>query len=88
MHILGGITIALGYQSAYIFKKYAQFLPHTFLATLAAAVVIGGGWEVYEYTVGVVTGGIFSPTDTLKDITMDIVGGAVGFLVAKAIRAL
>ena len=88
MHILGGITIALGYQSAYIFKKYAQFLPRTFLATLAAALVIGGGWEVYEYAVGVMTGGIFSASDTLQDIVMDAIGGAVGFVVAKAIRTL
>lgn len=88
MHILGGITIALGYQSSYIFKKFAQFLPHTFLATLAAALVIGGGWEVYEYAVGVMTGSIFSAADTMKDISMDALGGAVGFVVAKAIRAL
>ncbi len=88
MHVLGGVTIALGYQSSYVFKKYAQFLPHTFLATVAAALVIGGGWEVYEYIVGLMTSGIFSPADTAKDIIMDTIGGAVGFVVAKAIRAL
>lgn len=88
MHILGGATIALGYQSAYIFKKYTHVFPHTFLATIAAALIIGGGWEVYEYAVGVMTGGIFSASDTIKDISMDTIGGAVGYVFAKAIRAL
>jgi hypothetical protein len=88
MHVLGGVTIALGYQSSYVFKKYTAYFPHTFLATVAAALIIGGGWELYEYVVGLMTGGIFSATDTLKDIVMDCVGGAVGFIVAKAIRTL
>jgi len=88
MHVLGGVTIALGYHSSYVLKKYTQRLPHTLLATVIAAFVVGAGWEAYEYGVGLVTGGLFSAADTLKDIVMDCAGGALGFVVAKAIRTL
>jgi len=88
MHILGGITIALGYQSSYIFGQYAKRLPHTLLATVIAVLIIGCGWELYEYIMGFMTGGLFSATDTLTDIITNIIGGALGFIVAKAIRTL
>jgi hypothetical protein len=44
---------------------------------------IGIGWELFEYSEGIAFPRYFSyPADTIKDLVMDLVGGALGWFLA------
>lgn len=87
MHILGGATVALGYQSRFLISRAAPVLSFGFRATIVAVLFVGGLWEVYEYFVGppMNTGYVF---DTTLDFAMDVVGAGIGYSVAKAVQKL
>lgn len=87
MHILGGATVALGYQSRFGLSKFAHKLSFGLISTLLFVLAVGLVWEGYEYVV--------APTfkegyleDTIIDIVMDLLGGLIGYAVARALQKL
>lgn len=87
MHILGGATVALGYQSRFGLSRYAPRLSFGILSTLLCVIVVGVLWEGYEYVVAppIKAGYAF---DTLTDLVMDIGGGTIGYIVAKSLQKI
>ncbi len=86
MHALGGVSVALGYQSRFMLSRAQPLLSFGFFATLCAVLVVGLTWEVYEYIVGPILPGY--AIDTAIDIVMDILGGTLGYALARAMRSL
>lgn len=86
MHALGGVTVALGYQSRFILSRYKHKLSFGFLATVGFVMLIGVLWEVYEFIVGPLLPGYL--LDTLTDLVMDFLGGVLGYIVARAVIRL
>jgi len=78
MHFLGGLWISL---ASYHFA--AKFYDINFFAlvvsTIGTAVLIGVGWELFEYVFGIVPYTKWYVPDTVSDILMDMIGGIVGF---------
>ena len=51
---------------------------------LLGVVIIGIGWEVFEYIFNNLIGGLtFNLLDTVSDISFDIVGALVGIFLVK-----
>jgi hypothetical protein len=86
MHILGGATVALGYQSKFLLKRIEHRLSFGLPATVLFVLMIGGAWEVYEYLVDPILTeyGI----DTVLDLVMDAVGAMFGYVVARGMKHL
>lgn len=87
MHVLGGATIALGYQSRFLISRFAPALSFSLWGTVAAALFVGGLWEAYEYAVDPSLT-IDYAFDTALDFAMDVVGAAIGYSVAKTVQKL
>jgi hypothetical protein len=86
MHILGGATVALGYQSRFLLSRYAHRLSFGLCATLGAVLLVGILWELYEFSVGPLLNGYI--LDTALDIVMDICGALIGYGTARAVAKL
>ena len=84
MHLLGGASVALGYQSRFMLKRIAPRLSFTLLSTIMFVMTIGILWEVYEYAMGAVaiSGYAF---DTMKDLVDDFIGAVAGYYVAQSL---
>lgn len=88
VHVLGGITVALGISILPFFKislpkKYA-----TLFAYVGTAVMVGIAWEIFEVasSVAVVDDGYV--IDTVIDLCMDALGGALGYGIVQSIQRL
>lgn len=82
MHALGGVTVALGFLA--IAPRFARSsLWQGLMATLLVVLVVGVGWEAYEYLTGTIFDSHAPIADTLLDIVMDLIGGALGYAVAR-----
>jgi hypothetical protein len=86
MHILGGATVALGYQSRFMLGRFEETLTFGLCATIGAALTIGLLWEVYEFSVGPLLPGYV--LDTAIDLSMDVVGAIIGYATARAVAKL
>jgi hypothetical protein len=86
LHFLGGAVVALGYQSKLLTHRVRYQFSYSFVATLVFVILIGLLWEVYELVVGPRLPGYL--TDTLIDLIMDLLGGMVGYLVARPLTRL
>jgi len=83
MHVLGGVTVALGFLA--LAPRFArESLWRGLSATLLVVLVVGVGWEAYEYATGTIFDSHAPIADTILDVVMDLVGGALGFVVARA----
>lgn len=83
MHILGGIWAGLFGAWALLFVDVRPSLR----VFLVGALVVGAGWEVFEYVFHM--GGnphMSYPIDTLKDLIDDALGGLIGYFIAKLVR--
>ena len=88
MHVLGGIVVALGMLSFYPLH-HARTSASAFMGTLLVVLTVGVLWEVFEYIFGIsLIAGSERLPDTSLDLLMDLVGGAVGFGVARSVRVL
>jgi hypothetical protein len=80
MHFLGGLWLALSAIWFYFFSGVVKE-PNTdtftkFAVPLLAAALIGVAWEIFEVLVGAPT--LINPAfDTVKDLTMDLLGAAL-----------
>ena len=86
IHFLGGAVVALGTQSS-LFKRIFKTSDISFIKTLLIVLFVGTVWEVFEWRVGIVDS-IKYAFDTGLDICMDLLGGVIGFVTAKALSHL
>lgn len=77
-HFLGGLWIALA--TAWLLSYVSREV--TILRLIFAAMVIGVGWELFEFFAGIPREANFV-FDTSLDILMDFTGGMCGFILAK-----
>ena len=83
MHALGGAVVALGFlsvQSRYARGKFQK----GFFVALSVAFAVGILWELFELTSGTTGTKPDYLRDTIVDLSMDIIGGAIGFLLGRA----
>lgn len=88
MHFFGGALIALG-----LFAARDMRLPFAAVATrpavlLASVVAIAIAWEIFEFTAGIsrMREGFWD--DTVTDLILGIIGGAVGMAVGRTLTQL
>ncbi len=90
MHFLGGLLVA----SIVIWALTRfGFLPKmvrydSFMWTILFVLLVGVGWEVFEYVNGFFIGEVNVVADTALDLIMDTTGGIVGwFILAPILKA-
>ena len=83
VHFFGGLTVSLAtlwvFSHLYGFKNWNTLRLIT--VSLMGSIFIGVIWELFELHFGItsLSDGVRYVTDTASDISMDIVGGIVGF---------
>jgi uncharacterized BrkB/YihY/UPF0761 family membrane protein len=81
MHLLGGISVALGY--SILHTRLSPRL-RTFSWYIAAVLLVGIGWEIFEYAAGISLAREESfLLDTALDLCMDTLGGILGYGIAQ-----
>lgn len=80
MHFAGGMWAGLC--GAWILVRRGQ--PFSLLWCLIFALLVGVGWEIFEYIEGITYPRHFGYSfDTAKDLVMDLLGAALGWFLAK-----
>lgn len=84
MHFLGGLLIGL-ITLKLLFTGKRSDLAHNkrrlvFWVTLLGVMVVGLGWELFEYFVGLTPFSAIATEDTLSDLVFDAAGGVVAVL--------
>jgi|AntRauTorckE6833_2_1112554.scaffolds.fasta_scaffold08978_2 hypothetical protein len=81
MHTLGGVLIGLIFLKVFFVGKrftYAQLHRGVVIwTTLIAVFIIGFGWEIFEYGVGLTPLSKLATLDTASDIMFDIAGALI-----------
>lgn len=89
MHIMGGMFLGL-FGGALFFKKLRDLSNKEALVTILLFVlIIGLGWEVFEYIVQTIIKGqqLANIPDSIKDMVMDLLGGLLtSFFVLRSIK--
>lgn len=81
LHTLGGLFLSL--VTALFFRRRSGAFPSrsVFLRTLIlATLLVGIGWEVFEYALDVAFAGKHYAVDTTTDLLADFAGALLGFL--------
>lgn len=89
MHALGGIVVALGIFALPLLSFIR--LPERYLSpsfVLTGVLIVGLIWELFEIAIGIPLIEEGFEIDILADLTMDILGGAIGYIVGSRIRML
>jgi hypothetical protein len=84
MHFLGGVVIV--FLLAYFFRSYLSMkeVPQIINFLLLGVVIIGVGWEVFEYIFyNIIAGKIFIISDSLSDIFFATAGAITGIFLVK-----
>lgn len=82
-HFLGGVWVALAVMWA---VGAALKRPASPLAIIAAALGIGIAWEIFEIVIGIPREANFV-FDTALDLSMDVVGGFVGYVIGSRLTS-
>ena len=87
VHVLGGVVVALALYTLVdlrvpVSSVWYRFGPFMFLVLLIAI-----SWEGYEVVIGVLPDPAYWQ-DTLTDIVMGLVGGALGFVFGRRLQTL
>jgi len=86
MHFLGGFLVAglALWMYARFFKDTPYRARHVWYVAIGAGVIVGIGWEVFEYLTGaLIQTGVDLVIDTILDLVMDTVGAFVAWMVLK-----
>jgi hypothetical protein len=83
MHFLGGFILASIALWIVAYEVPVGLRPkvNRLAAAVLMALIVGILWEIFEYVAGITKGEAGYWQDTLKDITMDVVGGLAAYLV-------
>lgn len=84
MHLLGGAAIAFGVMT--VWPQYAH-APRVRAATavLGAALLIGVGWEVFEWSIGATFAEHAPVLDTAIDLISNMIGAALGMTLIRTL---
>jgi len=88
MHLLGGVAVAL---ALLLLLQWMPRMPRRYLALfpiVMGVLVVGLVWEVFEIWAGIPLIEPGFERDMLLDICMDIVGGAVGYVVGTSVASI
>ncbi len=88
VHILGGVCVALGISVLSLFRIALPQRYETLSVYLGIVFLIGIFWEIFEVWAGIpVTedGFLF---DVFLDLSMDLLGGVIGYGIVKSIQKL
>lgn len=85
MHVLGGLCAALGYSILPFIGLRKKGRYETVLWYIGAVLAIGLAWELFEYAAGIsLVREAHFVLDTALDLGMDLVGGLIGYGVARS----
>lgn len=89
MHTLGGIFLALWCGALWSRNVSHMSTKKSFAFIIGFVIVVGLGWEVFEYIVqGIIKGvQIADIPDSASDLICDTVGGIIGFSFVKRVHA-
>ncbi len=87
MHVIGGVVVALGIFTLHdlrlwVPKRYLRLLPIVLLVLLVAM-----AWEVYELMIGIPIEQDYV-IDTITDLLMGLLGGALGYFIGNSLRKI
>ena len=82
MHFLGGLTIGA---LVVWFLNLGDRSLRSFLMIFLYTMIVGIGYEIFEYVNGITFSTQKYPVDTALDLGMDAVGATVAYLIAKQI---
>jgi uncharacterized membrane protein YwaF len=83
MHVLGGVVVALGFLT--LFSRYVRGkCKKGLLLTFAVVLTVGILWEIFEFVNRLRGPELDYAQDTTVDLAMDIIGGFMGYCVARA----
>jgi hypothetical protein len=88
IHALGGVTVALGLAILPYIRVTLPARYTSLWATLSLVFIVGVVWEVFEITSGISPGEPGFVFDTLLDLCMDVLGGAVGYGIVRSVKYL
>jgi hypothetical protein len=87
MHFLGGVLIGGLATWVFLYRKPSSSLAHVCAITFGAILLVGLGWEWFEYSTGQYVGQPGVAFDTTLDLVMDVIGAMlVTPLVARFVR--
>jgi hypothetical protein len=89
MHIMGGMFLALSAGALFFKKLLPLSLKERLVVVLLFVLVMGIGWEIFEYLVQALIKGIqlANIPDSIKDIFMDLFGGTLAsFFVLRRLK--
>lgn len=87
VHFLGGFSMGLltlwAFYALDIFKGKAPTLKQAIFASLLGVIIIGIGWEIFEYLNGMTMSTESYPLDVAHDLISDVAGAVVAALVGR-----
>jgi len=87
VHLFSGLWVALVGLGIFVFsRKDKSGIMRILFSTIILSLSIGILWEVFEYSVGIISFSKWYVPDTISDIIMDMIGGIAGFFIALGLR--
>ncbi|MCC7004314.1 hypothetical protein IT397_00110 [Candidatus Nomurabacteria bacterium] len=82
MHIFGGLTISFIFCFFYLnyYKKEPVDDEKIFILAVACVLIVGIGWEIFEFGTGLTGTTLYDAVDTAKDFLDDFLGAILGTL--------
>ncbi len=77
MHFLGGFWVGLFFIYVFSIKKPTISISSLFLKVFLATLIIGVLWEIYEFSLHVISATSFDFRDTISDIFFDLLGSVI-----------
>jgi hypothetical protein len=87
MHLLGGITVVLGFATAWNFSVPLAHKLLTWYGSLLGVFVVAVCWEVFQYLITETLKPDYV-VDTLTDILCGLIGGVVGWYIVQQLETL
>lgn len=82
MHFLGGIVVVLAIFTVASLRDWVSDHWLRFLSVMSMVATVAVAWEIYEVIIGTPRASNYA-LDTSVDLLLGLVGGAVGFYIAR-----
>lgn len=90
MHFLGGVFIAFLLIWFFYWSGYTRLKTPSprafFVSIIGGTIIVGIGWEVFEYLLGVSWRPEGYWFDTIKDMSMDVIGAVIATFIFNAMQ--
>lgn len=88
MHVLGGLTVALGLFALPLISTRVRERSLTFIPVLGMVLAVGVIWEVFEISIGMPQFEEGFYIDMVGDLTMDLIGAALAYALRSNLSKL